>query len=234
MKLENITTKDFKSCNFKVVVIPIGTIEAHGKHLPLGTDNIIPAKIVEFIEEEFKNEVLIAPLIPYGHAYYLEKWPGTINVSSDALRAYLLSVCKEFVRNGIKRFLFLNGHGGNTAAIAEISEIISYEGATSKMVNWWEDFNEKIKEIAPATGHAGEDETSLVLVINALLVDIKKAKAGPIWPHRHEISLECRKDILPEAITGDPTKASIDKGIMIYNIIKKEISDIIKTMMGDK
>ncbi|MHC1609577.1 MAG: creatininase family protein [Candidatus Methanofastidiosia archaeon] len=234
MYLETLTSKQFERCQCSCAVIPVGTIEAHGNHMPLGTDNIIPAKILSCIEEEIGDEVLLAPPIHYGHTYFLEDWPGSINIPTDVLRDYIVAVGKEINRNGINKILFLNGHGGNIRAMEDAAELLSYNGIRSRVVNWWEEYSEEIKKIAPGTGHGGEDETSLMLACDEKLVDMTQAKSRPMWPLAHEISISRRKSMLPDGMTGDATSASTKKGNKIYKIICSHILMLIKELTEEK
>ena len=94
MRLENITwpraEKYFKESD--LVLLPIGSIEGHGRHMPLGTDTLIPNKIVELLEE--KSDILIAPTIPYGACESLAPYPGTINIGTEILYQFLYKVAE--------------------------------------------------------------------------------------------------------------------------------------------
>lgn len=80
MRLENLTWPQAEQYfkNHDLAIVPIGSIECHGKHMPLGTDTIIPNKILELIEK--KSDALIVPTMPYGNTDYLASFPGTISL----------------------------------------------------------------------------------------------------------------------------------------------------------
>ncbi len=233
MYLEQLKTGDFPLPSPCVAIVPVGTIEAHGRHLPLGTDNIIPAEIIARIERQFTRSVLVTPLIPFGHTYYLEDWPGSLNVPTGTLKAYVLAVCGELVRNGCSRFLFINGHGGNCGVLADVCEELSYRGATSAVCSWWEDLADDIAAIAPHTGHAGEDETSLVLASDSSLVDMSRATAGPDWPDGVPLSLAARRAMFPDGMTGDARAATPDKGNKIYDLIHTYTAGLVAQLIGE-
>ena len=112
MRLENITwqraEKYFKESD--MVLLPIGSIECHGRHMPLGTDTLIPNKIVELLEE--KSDILIAPTIPYGACESLAPYPGTINIGTEILYQFLYKVVESLYDHGARKILIVNGHGG--------------------------------------------------------------------------------------------------------------------------
>ncbi len=102
------------------VLIGIGSIECHGRHMPLGTDTLIPDFLLDKIEQ--KSDVLICPTIPYGATESLCDYPGTINLGTELLYQVLGRVCDSLFQHGARRFVILNGHGGGeeTAAILGI------------------------------------------------------------------------------------------------------------------
>ena len=112
MRLANITwpraQKYFEEND--MVIVSIGSIECHGRHMPLGTDTLIPDRLLELIEE--KSDVLIAPTIPYGACECLEPYPGTINLGTELLYNLLYKVVENLYNHGARKILVLNGHGG--------------------------------------------------------------------------------------------------------------------------
>ena len=117
MRLENITWPRAERYLKEdgTVIIGIGSIESHGRHMPLGTDTLIPDKLLAMIEE--KTDVLIAPTIPYGATQSLNEYPGTVDIDNDVLYRFLLCVMESLRRHGAGKFLILNGHGGNMKPI---------------------------------------------------------------------------------------------------------------------
>ena len=83
-----------------MVILAIGSIECHGTHMPLGTDTLIPNRILELIEE--KSDVLIAPTIPYGATQYLSPFPGTINLGPDGLYTVVSKVVEGLWSHGAR------------------------------------------------------------------------------------------------------------------------------------
>lgn len=181
MRLEHITwpkAEEYFKTN-DMVIIAVGSVESHGTHNPLGVDTIVPNKILELIEE--KSNVLIAPTIPYGATDYLSDFPGTITLGPDVLYAVLSQVTQSFYRHGARKFVFLNGHGGNNSSLERVSLDLSRKGAMAVLMNWWLmawDLNPAWKG-----GHGGAEETSAVMAIDPSLVDTTNIQ--PMNLHNH-------------------------------------------------
>ncbi len=120
-KLEELNWMEFKRLVPKrtdAVLLPVGTIEAHGV-TGLGTDNQIPSSIAERIAEPVN--ALIAPTIPYGITRTLLPYPGSLTVPPGTFEHYVAAVAASLADAGFKRIVFLNGHGGNTEILKDIS-----------------------------------------------------------------------------------------------------------------
>ena len=172
MRLENITwpraEKYFKESD--MVLLPIGSIECHGRHMPLGTDTLIPNKIVELLEE--KSDILIAPTIPYGACESLAPYPGTINIGTEILYQFLYKVVESLYDHGARKILILNGHGGNIKTIERVGLEFEKKGALVVMLNWWLmawDMKPEWKG-----GHGGGEETAGIMAVDPSLVDMSQ------------------------------------------------------------
>ena len=108
------------------VLIGIGSIECHGRHMPLGTDTLIPDFLLDKIEQ--KSDVLICPTIPYGATESLCDYPGTINLGTELLYQVLGRACDSLFQHGARRFVILNGHGGNIKSIDRVGYDIQRKG----------------------------------------------------------------------------------------------------------
>ena len=154
-----------------MVILPIGSTECHGRHMPLGTDTLIPDKILDLIEEKNDN-ILIAPMIPYGACQSLADYPGTINIDSDVLYQYVYQIVDGLYKHGARKILVLNGHGGNIKTIERIGLEFDKKGAMVVMLNWWLmawDMKPEWKG-----GHGGGEETAGIMAVDPSLVDMSK------------------------------------------------------------
>ena len=180
MRLSNLTwphaEEYFKTHD--TVLIGIGSIECHGRHMPLGTDTLIPDFLIDKIEA--KSDALICPTIPYGATESLCDYPGTINLGTELLYQVLSRVCDSLFQHGARRFVILNGHGGNIKAIDRVGYDIQRKGGILAELNWWL----MAWDMDPAWkgGHGGGEETAAILGIDPALVDQSEVP-GPMKLH---------------------------------------------------
>ena len=165
-KLEELNWMEFKRLVPKqsdAVLVPVGTIEAHGV-TGLGTDNQIPLSIAERIAEPV--QALIAPTIHYGITRTLLPYPGSLTVLPETFERYVAEVAASLADAGFRRIVFLNGHGGNTEALKNASvRLYRDKQAYSMVIDWWTLCDEEVRRVyGHAGGHAGTDETAMVLV----------------------------------------------------------------------
>ncbi len=155
-----------------IAILPIGSIECHGSHNVLGVDTLIPEKLTELIEA--KSDVMIAPMIPYGACDSQTGFPGTISLGTDVLYQVIKRVVDGLYGFGIRRFAFLNGHGGNIPALDRICLELDQKGALGAELNWWLmawDLNPAWKG-----GHGGAEETAAMMAIDPALVHMDQVQ----------------------------------------------------------
>jgi len=146
-----------------VAVLPLGSLEEHGPIGPLGTDYIIPEKMASLIEAKIPDRVLILPTLPYGVTPALANFPGSVDIGYEALCRVLKGCVDAVLRCGVKRFLFLNGHGGNMAAIDSAALYLYQRGGQAAEIDWWVlcgQLNEKWM-----CGHGGGIETVVAMAV---------------------------------------------------------------------
>jgi len=232
MKLAHVNSKRFAEYQpyIDTLVLPIGTIEAHGPHAPLGTDVIIPKKLAERIEQQLSGRIWTAPEISYGHCFHLREFPGTIDVPARVFADYVYAVVASFARWGLKNVVLLNGHGGNIASLGEVANRLTELGLHVLVSNYWVDYREAIAAIAPGVGHAGEDETSLVLAADPTGVELELAgEANPIHlPRVRYPGLD--RDLYPDGYSGDPAQATAEKGERLLELLAFQIVNEITSM----
>ena len=157
-----------------LVIIPVGAIEAHGVHGPLGTDRIIANELAKKIGEE--AGVPVAPTIPFGVSRNIGAFPGTLEMDPNLLRRLLVNIMESYYRHGAKRFLVINGHGGNSNSIymACCDMHTAHENVIAVQSEWWKTVPQISKY--PCNDHAGKYETSVVLAIDETLCNMELAR----------------------------------------------------------
>jgi creatinine amidohydrolase len=161
---------EYVPAKIKTVLLPLGTLEAHGVAAN-GTDILAPAAMAQSIAPRLN--AMIAPAIPYGFTGVLDAYPGGFTVPEDAYRAYVRAVLVGLARNRFKNLILLNGHGGGQTAIlsALAQEVGRDTGARLLVVNWWSYCSDVTREVfSEDGGHAGENETAYVMAIDPALV----------------------------------------------------------------
>ena len=174
MQLAHMTWKQAeKAINENtLVVLPLGSIEQHGPSGPLGTDWLVPANLAERMEKEV--DCLVLPALPYGICPYHMKFPGTINIGYDALYATITSILNSMMHHGARRFIIMNGHGGNSPAIERACFNVYDRGGVTAQIDWWTlaaDLNPEYKG-----GHGDGQEVSAMLSILPESVDLGSYK----------------------------------------------------------
>jgi creatinine amidohydrolase len=135
--LSDLTTEQAKTVlkQDPVVVIPVGSTEQHGPQCGLGTDFIIPTYLAEQIAQE--ENVVVAPTVPYGVCPYHQDFAGSIDIGYEGLYLVLYGITSSLMRHGVRRFLILNGHGGNNPSIDKAALKVYRAGGICASIDWW-------------------------------------------------------------------------------------------------
>jgi creatinine amidohydrolase len=219
----------------RVVIIPCGSIEEHGSHLPLNTDSLQAEYIATEVAKKTKS--LLAPPLRYGLCNSTRNFPGTVTISFDSLRCIMTDILDDFVRIGFRRLLVLTGHAGSShmTAIKLAAKIVVNKHMEEKsrpriMVCSDYDFafDLKDKNIDDRDSHAGTIETSRVMAIRPDLVSGKGTKNFPNLP-RFEITPDPQK-YFPSGVMGDPTIATPEIGQKINDYVIEKISELVEKL----
>lgn len=173
------------------LVFPIGATEQHGPHLPVGVDAIVAAHIAEAAARSAGTEsrpVLVAPVLAFGSSDHHLPRAGTLSLSSTTMQRALTELLSSAARTGFRRLLVLNGHGGNDDLAGQAARDVALRHpVVAAAVSYWSLAWDEVAElatrydIAPVPGHAGAFETSLLLALNAGLVDQAAVRPhGPV------------------------------------------------------
>jgi creatinine amidohydrolase len=228
MKIAEMTGSRFDKVDKSVALLPVGSLERHGDHLPLGTDGIIPMHIAERAGEVLN--CLVLPTVWYGSCNAMRTFPGTFDIESEALFKYLKSIMVEANRNGVNLLVVVNGHGGNSTPLSMAARESSKDLDLSIIIlDWWRELGTEKLKMFSSPGHAGEDETSAMLALLMGHVDMKKAKTYEVtFPKFKIYSNRMDKKLYGIALTGDAKKATRKKGDELLDAVVQDLITIIK------
>ncbi len=176
MRIEQLTWQEYAEViAHRIVVLPIGAIDAHGPHLPLSTDTIISSYLAKALERHL--DVLVLPAIPYGRRTDARagggQFPGVTNLRASTLMSLVLDVLRASHCHGARRFVLLDSHMANLQTVHEAAELFVEDAPDARLmvVSWWDVVSEESRnDIARETGvgrhedhHAAMVETSLTM-----------------------------------------------------------------------
>ena len=198
-----------------VLLLPIGSCEQHGPHLPLDTDTQIAQYLCAQAAQQ-DSRILIAPSLSITASGEHAGFPGTLSIGTEALAQVLVEIVRSADwSNGV---VFVNGHGGNADAVAAAIRILANE--RRNVATWW-------PRIEHGDAHAGASETSMMLRINPEQVNMAKAEAGSTKP-MSEISAQLRsggvRAVSANGVLGDPTTATSEHG---HNLLSQLTHDLV-------
>lgn len=227
MSIYDLSFSEIKSKKRRVI-IPLGSIEQHGPHLPVTTDILIAEYIANQISKKIPAYVM--PGIPYGVSYEHESF-FNISISSDLLSELLTQVCISLAENGFRSIIILNGHHGNMGVVQYVPQKVASKNPKLNVfsINYW-------NLIEREFDHAGFVETSLMLSINPKLVQMNKAKPGYSDKKRLHATYSTFLNnpssfkITKNGVWGDPTKANSSDGRKIMSTAIKNIIRSIKEL----
>jgi len=232
-----------------VCIIPIGVYEKHATHLPLGTDMYdVRAVASRAAENEY---AIVFPTYYFSQINEARSQPGTIAYSHDLIWKMLDETCSELSRNGLKKIILLNGHGGNPRFLTfwlenQLAIQRDYEVVLFENDNPWKDTDpereEEIKSLTKATldGHAGESETSNMLYLHPELVDLEAINSeSGATQNRLDIPYGTTGNGFnwvagyPNHYMGDASQHSIRLGELQIAREADQVAELIKYMKSD-
>ncbi len=216
-----------------LVILPVGSVEAHGHHLPLNTDLLQPMWLAEKIAERFN--ALLLPPINYGWTESLAPFPGTISIGFDTLYLLARDILSEVLRHGARKILVLSGHASTNhmAALRLACEEVNREYEDAKIMllsDYYIAYQYRGKLVPDDDSHAGVIETSRVMAIRPDLVkENYKFEKNPTG--KYMVVVDYSK-VVPYATFSDPRGANKELGEKLNNMILEELTKIIRENFG--
>ncbi|MFJ2958188.1 mycofactocin biosynthesis peptidyl-dipeptidase MftE [Streptomyces sp. NPDC087270] len=208
-----------------VVLVPVGSIEQHGPHLPLDTDTTVATAVAEGAARRLAgtgpaDRILLAPPIVYAASGEHQSFPGTMSIGNEALRFMLVELVRSLsLWSG--RVVFVNGHGGNLACLT---------GAVGQLVDEGHDVGWVACVPAGGDAHAGRCETSLMLHLAPERVDMLRAEPGnpaPLAELLPTIIAGGVAAVSPSGVLGDPTGATAQEGARLLDALVADAAERI-------
>lgn len=214
-----------------IAVIPTGSTENHGPHLPLHTDTYIIDDIIRRALTKLDEEppVLITPTIPVGCSFEHMDFAGTISFRAETYIHLIVDYIRALHQHGIKRFLIANGHGGNTTALQ--TAVLQLRNEDHLMIHFTDWFQLTKGEVLG--DHAGEVETSMMLAIHPDLVDVENLPKDEVaFAFGSGLPMTTPfprvKTVSEKGYFGNPSKASQTRGDEILELAATKMTSLLK------
>ncbi len=158
-----------------VLLLPIGSVEQHGPHLPLDTDANAATAVVERASRRLAEPpALVLPPIWWGLSPYWLPFAGTLSLRPETILALIADLGASVARHGLRRMVIVNGHGGNGRVVGVAATQLADHGVRAAALSYWELLGAELAALAPGdgghVGHAGQTETSIQLFLQPELV----------------------------------------------------------------
>jgi len=156
----------------RIIILPVGSLEQHGPHLPLSVDVVIPTSLAKMVCEEL--DAMVLPPIAYGYKAQGggQLFPGTTSLDGSTLINLTLDILRETYRHGGRRFLVLNGHYENVAFATEAVQLFLRDADDTRVVilSWWDQVSdEMVDELFAEAGFPGWDVEHAAITETALM-----------------------------------------------------------------
>jgi len=218
-----------------VVVVPIGSVEDHGPHLPLDADNFLIWSICEAAAQQAEGDILLLPVIPFGYETHHMDFPGTIDIQIQHLLDFVLDVTKSVAHHGFRRILIADGHGSNMPILDLVARrtILETEALCAPFL-WPALALKEIRQVRESSrggmSHACELETSVYLYLDGHRVQMDKARKETDQPASEFIwndltdpgpvrMMDYWTRFSKSGVNGDPTLATAEKGRIIFEAV---------------
>jgi creatinine amidohydrolase len=238
------------------VLLPIGTTEQHGRHMPLDTDCVIARALSDRAAEAAAAEdleVLVAPTLNVTLSWYHMQFPGSVRLRTDTFLHVFEEVCESLHHHGLDNVIAVNGHGGNVAALTvAVNRYFEMTGRRVFLLQWWELAADVVGAIEGPVIHAEEAETSLAMALGQRVLMEHAARdaydrgaavrdAGFPWTslgkygltHRGPgvvVPMDMLGDISESGVVGDATKAKLETGQAIVDAVIPRIVQVVRDM----
>jgi creatinine amidohydrolase len=251
MRWEELTSPEIGALDRDktVVVLPIGSVEQHGNHMPVGTDTFL-SQAVSLAAMERVADVVVMPPPWYGFSAHHMRFPGSVTLRAETLIAVCEDIVGSVVKHGFRRLLIVNGHGGNNGVIDVLASTLGhrhYGVARIATLTYFALAREAIAELRKSAlggmGHACEFETAMMQVVKPETVHIERAKTTYPDPGSAYLTTDLLGgqavrvyhdfgDLSPTGTLGDPSLASPEAGAKFFAASADALAAFIEDFRG--
>ena len=225
-----------------VALVPVGSMEQHGPHLPFQVDVFISSRLAEDLEKKIPELLLVPPMWAGVSAHHMD-FPGSITLRPKVFIDVLHDICGSLHHHGFRRIVLLNGHGGNRSSLEVLGQELFVEfGLTVNTLAYWDLVPDLVKSLkktqSSGMGHSGELETSLMLYLAPELVDrqtipegvLGLEPSGPMSGIKRYINM---KEHSAQGVIGMPSAATSEIGKELYHGALGALEKAVRALQSD-
>jgi len=234
----------------KIPILPTGSVEQHGHHLPLKVDHVCANAVATEAARLRPERSLVLPPVSYGYVHHVMDFPGSLNIHHEHFIHYCLDICKSLAYHGFKKMILVNGHGSNHNLVDMITRRLIVEtDASAVFCSWWQllsvnpGFEKQWRESVFPGGvaHAGELETSMLLHLapesvrhDRIKSEIDKTNtrgskftwmdlfgSGPVG------QIEWTSQYTDSGVMGEAEKATAEKGRIVFEEASRNLAEFV-------
>lgn len=251
MRFEELTSPEVAALDRDrtVLILPLGSVEQHGNHMPLGTDTLL-AHAVSLAAAKSAGMTAVLPPPWYGFSAHHMRFAGSVTLRADTLMAVAEDIVGSLVRHGFRRILIVNGHGGNNGVIDVLASTLGhkhYGQARIASLTYFQLAREAIASLRQSgpggMGHACEFETAMIQHIRPELVKMDRAQTTYPDPGSSYLTTDLLggsavrvyhdfADLSPTGTLGDPSLATAEKGEKFFAAVVMQLATFIQDFRG--
>lgn len=231
--LPRVTSAQVGDARARVAILPVGSFEQHGAHLPLTTDTLIACAIAEAVANAY--ELFLLPPITVSCSHEHAGWPGTVSISAGTLHHLVNDIVASLRRSGVPKCVLVNGHGGNYV-LSNVVQELSVDGPDAALFPGRDDWNTARADAGLTSDghedmHAGEIETSLLLHVAPEVVRPEQVAPdhGDGEPRPHLLTLGMR-GYTRSGVIGRPSLGDAIKGKLVLESLTRSFADHLRVL----